>query len=63
MLDHGLRVDPRQGIGGELLHRRRPPEALGACRQLGDDLLVRVPLADPSLEGRKRLGVDLCYGP
>src|SRR5204863_45867 len=46
VLDHGLRVHARAGVGGELPHRRGAPEPLRAVAQLGEDLLVGVALAD-----------------
>ena len=46
----------RPGVGGELLHRRRPAEPLGAERELVEDLLVGIPASDPRLERRERLG-------
>src|SRR5205085_1060660 len=50
VLDHRLGMDGRLGVGGELPHRRRPAEPLRTRAQLGEDLLVGVPLADPGLE-------------
>ena len=58
MLDHRLRVHRRLLVGGELAHGRRPSESLRARAELGQDLLVRVPLADSGLECRERLGID-----
>ena len=46
MLDHGLRMHLRLGIRRELLHRRRAALPVGVGAQLGEDLLVRVALAD-----------------
>jgi hypothetical protein len=51
-MDAGLRV------AGELPHRRRAAEPFGAGGELGEDLLVRVALADAGLEGLERLPVD-----
>ena len=50
VLDHGLRMDRGLRVGGELAHRRRAPEPLGARDDLRHDLLVRVALADTGLE-------------
>ena len=58
MLDHGLRMDGRLGVRGELAHGRRAPEPLGAGDDLGHDLLVGVALADPGLELRELLRID-----
>src|SRR5262249_5172529 len=57
-LDHGLRMDRRRLVFGELAHRRRAPEPAGALLQLAKDVLVRVALADSGLELRERLRVD-----
>src|SRR5581483_2856700 len=59
VLDHGLRVHLRLRVGGELLHGRRAAEAIGAGGELGQDLLVRVPLAQAGLERRQLRRIDL----
>ena len=51
----------RLRVRGELAHRRRAAEPLGAVGQLRQDLLVRVPLPDPRLERRERLRIDACH--
>src|SRR5581483_1111123 len=55
VLDHGLWMDSGLRVGGELPHRRRAPEPFRAGGDLGDDLLVRVALADAGLELRQLL--------
>jgi hypothetical protein len=59
VLDHGLRVHRRLRIGGELAHRRRAAQPHGAGGELAQDLIVGIPLADPSLEIGERLAVDV----
>ena len=58
VLDHRLRVHRRLDIAGELAHRRRLAQPVGAGAQLGEDLLVRIPLADSGLELRELSRVD-----
>ena len=58
MPDHGLRVHRRLRVGGELAHRGRAAEALGARTQLREDLLVAVALADARAESVKALRID-----
>jgi len=58
VLDHRLWVHGSLGVGGELPHGRRPPQALGRSLKLLDDLLVGVALADSRLELRERITVD-----
>ena len=58
VLDHGLRMDVRLGIGRELLHRRRAPQPSGMRAKLLEDLLVGVALADRALERGKLVGID-----
>ena len=58
VLDHRLWMDCGLGVGGELAHRRRAPEPLGAGGDLRHDLLVRVALADPALKFRQLLRID-----
>jgi hypothetical protein len=43
VLDDRLRMHACAPVAGELAHRRRPPQPLGAGLQLGDDLLIGVP--------------------
>src|SRR5262249_27618359 len=57
-LDHSLRMDRRLRIVGELAHRRRTAEAVGAGLGLAADVRVGVALADPRLELCKCLRVD-----
>jgi hypothetical protein len=61
VLDHRLRMHGRLGVRCELPHRRRAPKALGAGRELREDLLVRVALADTRLERRQRFRIDACH--
>ena len=49
------------GVRGELAHRRRASKPLGARRQLSEDLLVRVALADAGLERCKCFRIDACH--
>ena len=58
MPDHGLRMHGRLRVGGELAHRGRAAEALGARAQLGEDLLVAVALADARAERVQALRID-----
>src|SRR3954465_1284210 len=59
VLDHGLWVHARLGVGGELTQRRRTSQPRRPRAQLLKDLGVRVALADSGLERRERAGVDL----
>jgi hypothetical protein len=63
VLDHGLRMHRGLGVGGELAHRRRPPQALGAGPELSEDLVVGVALPDPGLKLGELLRIDLGYRP
>src|SRR5205823_5476104 len=58
VLDDRLRMDSRRRVLLELAHGRRAPQPLGRAAQLLEDLLVRIALADPSLELGQGGGID-----
>ena len=62
VLDDRLRVHGRGRVLLELAHRRRAPQAFSGRAELVEDLLVRVALADPSLELGQGLGIDAREG-
>src|SRR5205823_6678173 len=63
VLDHRLRVHGCLRVGGELAHRRRAVQPLRAGAELGEDLIVGVPLTDTRLERGQGLRVDAGEGP
>src|SRR5262249_40618871 len=62
VLDHGLRVDGRERVGGELPHRRRPAEPARAGLELFENLSVAVALAQARLELGQDVRVDPARG-
>ena len=62
VLDHRLRVHGRLRVGGELPHRRGPPQPGGAVAQLLQDRVIRVALANAGA-GTPRAPPDRCLPP
>src|SRR5436305_665861 len=63
VLDHGLRVAGRLPVVGELPHRRRALQPLGAGAELIEDLFARIALPDPRLEACERIWIDVGQRP